>query len=178
MMTVAMPSRFASATPSRAILHRVALALVEHRQVDLLAERLELIDRGGTIHVGRDQQRAPALLFQPQRELARVRRLAGALQPDEHVHGRRRVAVREPRRGAAHQLDELVVDELDDGLRRRQRGEHVGADRALFDARDELFGDRERDVGFEQRDADFAQYLSDVRLGESAAVRQPVEDRA
>jgi len=159
-------------------LHRIALTLVEDRQVDLLAERLELIDRGGSIDVGRDEQRAAPLLFEAQRELPGVRRLARTLQPDQDVHGRRSVAVGQARRRAAHQLDELVVDELDDRLRRRERGQDVRTDGLLFDAVDELFRDRQRDVGLEQRDADFTQYFSDVRLGESAAIRQPVEDRA
>src|SRR5665213_3381714 len=159
-------------------LHRIALALVVDRQIDLLAEGLELIDRRGPIDVGRDQQRAAALLFEPQRELARVRRLARTLKPDHDVHGRRRIAVGQARRGAAQQVHQLVVDQLDDALRRAQRGEDVAADGLLFDRRDERLRDRQRDVGFEQRDADFAQYLSDVRLRESAAVRQPVEDRA
>ncbi len=159
-------------------LHRVALTRIEDGEIDLLAQRLELLDGGRTIDVGRDEQRAASLLLETKRELPGVRRLSRALQPDEDVNGRRRVAVGQAGRGAAHQLDEFVVDELDDGLGRRQRGEDVRTDGFFFDAVDELFRDREGDIGLEQRDADLAQYLSDVRLGESAAIRQPVEDRA
>ncbi len=93
---------------------RVALSAVEDRQIDLLAERLELIDRRGPVDVGRDEHRAATLLLEAQGELGRVRRLSGTLQPDHEVHGRRRVAVGEARRRAAHDLDQLVVDELDD----------------------------------------------------------------
>jgi len=38
------------------------------------------------------------------------------------------------------------VDELDDRLRRRERGQDVRTDGLLFDAVDELFRDRQRDV--------------------------------
>ena len=47
---------------------------------ELGAERLELVDRGGTIHVGGDQPRRPALGQQLPRELRRGRRFAGTLQ--------------------------------------------------------------------------------------------------
>ena len=51
------------------------------------------------------------------------------------------------------------------GRRRRRRFSLICATNSL--ATDEI------DVGFEQRDANFAQYLVDVRLGETAAIRQP-----
>jgi hypothetical protein len=100
------------------------------------------------------------------------------LQADEHVDRRRRIRELQARFRAAEQIDELVVNDLDDRLTRRERLQHVGADGALFDRVDEIFGNREVDVGFEQRDAHFAQYLSDVRLGETAAIRQPIENSA
>jgi hypothetical protein len=56
-------------------------------------------------------------------------------------------------------------NDLDDRLRRRQRGQHVGADGAFFDLRDEIFDDGEVHVGFEQRDANLASYLVDVGFG-------------
>ena len=67
----------------------------------------------------------------------------------------------EPRR-RPEQLDQLVVNDLEDRLRRRERLEHVRADRAFLDARDERFGGTERNVGLEQRDANFAQRFVDV----------------
>ena len=63
--------------------HRIAGAALINGKIDLLAERLELVDRGRTIDVGRDEQRAPPLLFETQRELAglsdKVRDLAKQL---------------------------------------------------------------------------------------------------
>ena len=171
MMTVEMPETRASATPSRAILTGSPVTLFEDREIDLLAERLQLLDRGRTVDVGGDQQRLRALLFQTQRELAGLRRLTRALQTDQHDDRRRRVGELQARLRAAEQLDQLVVDDLDDRLRRRQRFEDVCADRLLFDASDERLGARKRDVGLEQRDANFAQRLVDVAFAETARGR-------
>ena len=48
------------------------------------AELLELEHRGRPVHVGGDQQRAAALALEVARELGRDRRLADALEPDQH----------------------------------------------------------------------------------------------
>ena len=52
--------------------------------------------------------------------------------------------------------DELLVDDLDDLLRRVQRLRDLRAERPLLDRGDELADDGQRDVGLEQRDADLA----------------------
>ena len=69
-----------------------------------------------------------ALLGVHARQLGGRRRLARALQPDQH-DDRRRVRRRgQPVPAAPEQLDELVVDDLDDLLGRRERLEDVLAD--------------------------------------------------
>ena len=94
---------------------------------------------------------------------------------------RRRVEV-EPvgpaRLAAAEHLDEVVVDDLDDHLARRDRAQHLLPDRLLAHPADEIAHDRQRDIGFEQRDADLAQRRADIVLGQRAAPAQPVEDVA
>ena len=57
--------------------------------VDLLRQRLQLLDGGRTIHVGRDQERRLLLQLEPLGELARRGRLARALQPDQQDDRRR-----------------------------------------------------------------------------------------
>ena len=90
-MTVESPRRCASATPSRAMLYRIARAALENRQIDLLAKRLQLFDGGGAVDVCGDQQAAPPLFLQAQCQLPGLRRLARALQTDQHDDRRRRV---------------------------------------------------------------------------------------
>ena len=51
---------------------------------DLVAELDELVDRGGPVDVGGDQQRPLSLLAQADRQLGGGGRLAGALEADQH----------------------------------------------------------------------------------------------
>ena len=95
----------------------------------------ELLDGRGALQVGGDQQRPAALLAAGRRQLAGGGRLARALEADEHQDGRpacsnriERVAI------AAHQLDQLVVDDLDDLLAGPDALSTLGADRLLADA--------------------------------------------
>ena len=146
---------------------------------DLLAEHGELLHRGGAAHVERGHQHlAAALLGEALRELRGGRRLAGALQADHHDRNRRRrieidrIALR------AQHLDELVVHDLHDQLSGRHRLDDLDADRARFHLVGEGAHHVERDVGFEQRAAHFAQRRIDVGLRQRAAPGEPVEDSA
>jgi hypothetical protein len=70
------------------------------------------------------------------------------------------------------------VHDLHDHLPRRHRLDDVDADRARAHLVDERARDIERDVGIEQRTANFAQRRIDVGFGQRAAARQAVEDTA
>ena len=82
------------------------------------------------------------------------------------------------RRFRAEHLDQLVVDDLDHHLTGRDRAQHFAADRPLADPVDEILDHRERHVGLEQRNPDLAHRLDHVRLGERAALAQPIENLA
>ena len=66
-----------------------SLPHLEDGQIELLADGLELLDRGGTVDVAGDEQRALALLAHEPGELRAVGGLARALQADEHHDARR-----------------------------------------------------------------------------------------
>ena len=70
-------------------LHRIRSSLPVDGHLDLAAELLELVDRGGALQVGGDEPRRPPFLAQQQRELCGRGRLARALEPREQDHGRR-----------------------------------------------------------------------------------------
>ena len=57
------------------------------RDVDLLADDLELLDGRRTLKVGRDEHRFGAFVAQQPRQLAAGRRFAGALQAAHHQDG-------------------------------------------------------------------------------------------
>ena len=149
----------------------------EDRHAGLLADDLQLLHRVGPLQVGGDQQRGVPLALEPQRELAGQRRLAGALQAGQHDHRRRVLGVGQPAGLAAEDGDQFLVDDLDDLLRRVQRGRDVGAGGPLLDLRDERADDRQRDVGLEQRDADLATGRVDVGRGQPTLAAQVGEDR-
>ena len=65
----------------------------------------------------------------------------------------------------AEQVHEFVIDDFDDLLAGLDALDDFRADGFGFDAFDEIAGDLEIHVGFQQRHADFAQGIGNVGLG-------------
>ena len=147
-------------------LHPLLVAVRQDRDVELLPQGLELVDRGRAVDVGGDEERAPVPLLERARELARRRRLPRSLEPGQDDHRRRLLRFRERRMRAAEELHQLVVDDLDHLLGGRDRRGDLLAARLLLDPRAEILRDLEVDVGLEQRAADLAHALGDHRLVE------------
>ena len=81
--------------------HRVASVAAVHPHADLVAQRLQLVGGGGTVHVSGDEQRGMVLLLQAVGQLGGRSGLAGALQAHEHDDVGNAAAQHEPRVGAA-----------------------------------------------------------------------------
>ena len=161
----------------QAVLHdldRILRVAAVDGDLDLAAELLELVDRGGALEVGGDERRLLPLLAQQQRELGGGGRLARALEAGEQDH-RRRAAERETGVAGAHERSQLLVHDLHDLLARRQALQDVLPGRALAHLRDEVLHDLEVDVGLEQREADLAHRLRDRVLVEAALAAQVAE---
>ncbi len=178
-MTTSCRVRRASSRPTLRDRHRVADAVAglgcEDGDPGALTVDLELVDRVGPLQVGRDEQRADALLLEPQRELGRERRLAGTLEAGQHDHGRRGLREAQPAGLAAEDRDQLLVDDLDDLLRRVERAADLLAAGPLLDGADELLDHGQRDVGLEQRDPDLACRGVDVGVGEPSLAAEVLE---
>ena len=100
-------------------LDRVLRRAVEvDRDLDLLAELLELVDRGRALEVGGHERRRLPFLAEEQRELGRRGRLPRALQAGEENDRRRTAGERELGASLAHDRGQLVVDDLHDLLPR------------------------------------------------------------
>ena len=100
------------------------------RDADLAAELRQLLLRRRPLHVERGHQHLLALAgLEAQRDLGRGRRLARALQPDQHDRRPAAGALRSSRRrlARAHRrpsiCDQMVVDDLDHHLARRDRAD-------------------------------------------------------
>src|SRR5207245_939926 len=73
---------------------------------------------------------------------------------------------------AAHQLNQLGVQNADERLPRRQAREHLRAERLGPDRLDECLHHRQRHVRLQQRYARLAQRRGDVLVGDTAAAAQ------
>jgi hypothetical protein len=160
-------------------LHR-ALALDDRQGIDadLRAENLQLLHCGGAVGIERGHQHALALaLLEALGELGGGCRLARALKAD-HQDRRGRVVDLEGAgilRAGQH-TDQLVVDDLDDLLARRDRLGHGLAGGLGLNGVHEVTGDRQRDVSLEKRHAHLAQGGLYIIFRKSALLGQPVED--
>ncbi len=100
--------------------------------------------------------------------------LPAPLQAGKQDHRGWRMAQVERLRIAAHEQHEFVVDHPDQRLARREAALHFGADGLGLHGIDEALDHRQRDVGFQQRHAHFAQRLGDVFFGQAAAAAQGI----
>ena len=64
----------------------------------------------------------------------------------------------------------------DQGLPRIQVADDLLPERGLFDLGDEFFDDRQRNVGFEQGHAHFAQCILNVAFGQACLAAQILDD--
>ena len=147
------------------------------RDADLLAQHRELFLRRGPLHVERRHQHLVLVpLGQAFGDLGRGRRLARALQADQHDrHGSRGVEI-DRLRFRAQRLDQRIVDDLDHHLAGLDRLDDRSADRLGASPVDERAHDLERDVRLEQRATHFAHGGVDVFLGEGAAAGEFIQN--
>ena len=147
------------------------------RDIRLLAQDFELLDRCRTIDVAGCHHRTVAFFLEHQSELAGRRRLAGALQTnkhdDRHAGGRQRDLALCP----AQKLCQLVFDDLDDRLVRLQAAEDLFPHRLFTDVSDEIFRHLEIDIGFQQCAADLTKRPINVTFGKLALPAEILERR-
>src|SRR5438874_408192 len=155
--------------------HRVGPILAVDGHLDLATELLELVDRGGSLEIRRDERRRAAFLAQEQGELRRGRRLAGALQPGEQDHGRQPAGEDELRAAGAHQRRQLLVHGLHDLLARRDALQHLLPERALAHLSNEVLHDLEVNISLKQGETDLAHGTRDRLLVELATAAEVAE---
>src|SRR5919106_7025457 len=112
---------------------KVAWVAGEESDVVLAGEGLELLDRGNSIRVGRDEQGLAALASQVERQLGRECRLSRAFESQEHDHGGWLSRAGQRGLSAAQHGSQLFIDDLDDLLWSGERLQHFRAGRPLSD---------------------------------------------
>jgi|HubBroStandDraft_6_1064221.scaffolds.fasta_scaffold21839_2 hypothetical protein len=143
--------------------------------LDGMGDDFELLARGGTIDVNRDEHGTVSTLLEPVGEFAGGRGLAGTLQASHEDDGGRLRSELELGGVFAEDGDQLAVNDLDDLLGGRERSHDFLAERLLADVLDELLDDVEVNVGFEQRHADFFERVADVFFGEGTLAAEVFE---
>ena len=143
--------------------------------VDQFGDDFELLAGGGAVDVDGDEQGAVAALFEPGGEFAGGRRLPGALQAGHEDDGGGLGGEFEPGGVMAEDIHELVADDFDDLFGGREGGGDFGAEGFGADVVDDVAGDVEVDVGFEERGADGAEGGVDVVVGEGALAAEVLE---
>ena len=131
---------------------RIALTFVVNGNADGLAEHLQLLDSGGAVNVGGNEERLALLLAaHPESNLACESRLTRTLQTDHHDAHRRRCGKIDFLSFATHDGHKFVVDNLHNLLTRGHGIEHFGAERLFLDGLDKVAGHVEVHVGSEER---------------------------
>ena len=139
----------------------------------LLRQDFQLIDGGGAVDVGADDERAIAAFFEELAELGGRGGLARAVEADHQDFQRPHAG--EFGRALAEQGDELVVDDFDDLLAGRDALEHILADALGLHARDEVAGDLEMHIGREEGGAHLSEGGRHVFFGEFADATEVTE---
>ena len=139
-------------------------------RVHLAAQRLQLFDGRRAVYVGAHHRHALAFaLFQEARQLGNGGGLASALQTRHQYHGRRVGSQIQGVVGGAHQLHQLVVNHLHEGLSGIQRRKHFAADGALLHVGGETAYHGQRHVRLQQRQTYLAYRVADILLGQTPA---------
>ena len=139
----------------------------------LACQQFQLLDGGGAVNVGGDEQDFfLALFFQQLGQLACGGGLARALQTSHQHDGRWHGSEVERVVLLTHQLDQLFVHHTDHGLARSQAAHDLLAHGAFTHLVDEGFDDRQGNVGFQQGDGQgVAQYQRGGSRGSGCQVQ-------
>ena len=117
------------------------------------------------------------LLFEIASQLSSGGSFTGALQAHHHHNSGAVIGQRQLGGAAAHEVRQLLVDDLHHLLGGSQAVQHVGAYGPLRNGGDEFFDHLIADVGFQQCQTDLPHGLPDVVFRQAALAPQALESR-
>jgi hypothetical protein len=136
---------------------------------------MPLLLGGGTVDVGRDEERRFLLELEPLGKLAGGGRLARSLEPYHQDDGGGNGRKHERRLRFAEEPDQFVVDDLDQLLSGPDVLDLRDSHRPALHPLQKLAGELEAHVGLEQDAANLPQTFLDGLVGQDAASDQPAE---
>ena len=147
----------------------------EHLDIDLCAQRLQLVDGSRSIDISPHHQGPTALILEMKAQLRGGGRLAGPLQAC-HQHDRRCLSrLRQRSVIAAHHLHQLFVHHLDELLIRADAAHHLGADSPLTHLSDEILHHRQAHIRLQQGATHVFQRPFDVGFADLVLAFQPLD---
>jgi len=140
----------------------------EEVRADLASQGLQLLNGRRAVNVRADDDHGtPLVLLEPFRQLGDGRGLAGALQSGHENHGGRLSGQIDLFVAASHHGNQLLIDDLDERLPRRQTGLHILTEGPLLHVLDEVLDHRQGDIRLQQGHADFPQGILDIVFGQT-----------
>ena len=138
----------------------------------LLAERTQLLDRGGALQVIGHHQRFLAVFFDDQLgQFGRSGRFTGTLEPCHHYDGRSRRDIINLRIHRPHQFGQFIANDFDQDLPGMQALDDLSTKGRFFDILAELLGHLVVNIRFQQGLAHLTHRVSNIGLGNAAATR-------
>ena len=145
---------------------------------DLSGYGAQLLNSCRSVHVTTDHQhRFFLFLLQPAGKLGNTGGFTGALQTGHQNHRRRLGGQIEPFIGRAHELDQLIIDNLNQHLSGRQTLGHCLAERLFADILNKLTHHRQRHIRFQQRHAHGAQGVLNIVFAQTTLTAQIGQNR-
>jgi hypothetical protein len=149
-------------------------AAQEDREIELAPQRFELVHGGRAMQVGGDKEWLTSLFEEEAREFPTGGGLAGAVETN-HQNASWIPAELNGGMSRAEEVDHFILDDLDDLLAWLDALDDFLTERFGFDLFDEIAGDLELDVSFEQGHANLTQGVAYVGLGDFAQAAQVAE---
>jgi hypothetical protein len=144
------------------------------REIELTPQRFELVHGGRAMKVGGDEEWLTSLFEEEAGQFPTGGGFTGAVEPHQENAGRIPAELNGGM-GRAEETDHFILDDLDDLLARLDALDDFLTEGLGFDLLDEIAGDFELDIGFEQRHAHLTQGVANVGLGDFAQAAQVAE---
>ncbi len=142
----------------------------------LRGEAFELQHGRRTANVSADEENPLALpLDQPSCQFGGRGRFARTLQTGQQDDHRRLGPQIDAGPGATHQFDQLLVQDADEGLARREARGHLDADSLRLDGIDEAADDGKRYIRFQEGNPHFAQGFANILFRDAPAPAEAIQ---